>query len=84
MAPRWRPTLPHAGFGGRLRGKGPHPHRERDLAAQPTLLWRLPHRLIRRAGAHPPTVRFPGRALEICWPFGLNIGMRVCHDGYNQ
>src|SRR5215831_7466287 len=26
-----------AGFGGRLRGKGPHPHRERDLAAQPTL-----------------------------------------------
>ena len=27
-----------AGFGGRLRGKGPHPHRERDLAAQPILL----------------------------------------------
>ena len=26
-----------AGFGGRLRGKGPHPHRERDLAAQPIL-----------------------------------------------
>jgi hypothetical protein len=38
MAPRWRPTLLPAGFGGRLRGKGPHPHRERDLAAQPTLL----------------------------------------------
>ena len=33
-----------AGFGGRLRGKGPHPHRERDLAAQPTLS--LPIRLV--------------------------------------
>jgi hypothetical protein len=30
-----------AGFGGRLRGKGPHPPRTRDLAAQPILLRRL-------------------------------------------
>jgi hypothetical protein len=27
----------HAGFGGRLHGKGPHPHGIRDLAVQPTL-----------------------------------------------
>jgi len=26
-----------AGFGGRLRGKGPHPRWAPDLAAQPTL-----------------------------------------------
>jgi hypothetical protein len=33
-----------AGFGGRLLiRKDPHPHRERDLAAQPTLLHRLSH-----------------------------------------
>ena len=30
-----------AGFGGRLRGKGPRPHGARDLAAQPTLRRRL-------------------------------------------
>jgi hypothetical protein len=31
-----------AGFGGRLRGKGPRPiTRERDLAAQPILLLRV-------------------------------------------
>jgi hypothetical protein len=35
LAPRRRPTLPHAGFGGRLPGKGPYS--PRDLAGQPTL-----------------------------------------------
>jgi hypothetical protein len=37
---RWRARCierMHAGFGGRLHGKGPHPHRIRDLAVQPTL-----------------------------------------------
>ena len=38
---RWRARCierMHAGFGGRLHGKGPHPHGIRDLAVQPTLL----------------------------------------------
>ena len=34
-APRRRPTS----LGGRLHGKGPHPHGIRDLAVQPTLPW---------------------------------------------
>jgi hypothetical protein len=37
---RWRARCPesgHAGFGGRLHGKGPHPYGIRDLAVQPTL-----------------------------------------------
>src|SRR5512133_2019786 len=37
---RWRARCPesgHAGFGGRLHRKGPHPHGIRDLAVQPTL-----------------------------------------------
>jgi hypothetical protein len=37
---RWRARClesGHAGFGGRLHGKGPHPHGIRDLAVQPTL-----------------------------------------------
>jgi hypothetical protein len=33
----------HAGFGGRLHGKGPHPYGIRDLAVQPTLLGVTPH-----------------------------------------
>ena len=44
---RWRARClesGHAGFGGRLRGKGPHPHGIRDLAVQPTLLGVTPHR----------------------------------------
>ena len=37
---RWRARCierMHAGFGGRLHGKGLHPHGIRDLAVQPTL-----------------------------------------------
>ena len=40
-----------AGFGGRLRGKGPRPiTRERNLAAQPILLLRRTHAARRRGG----------------------------------
>jgi hypothetical protein len=44
-APRRRPTS----LGGRLHGKGPHPHGIRDLAVQPTLLEVTPHQGVRES-----------------------------------
>jgi HNH endonuclease len=45
-----------AGFGGRLRGKGPHPHQVRDLAAQPILL-----RLLLASGCLPERAGQPAQ-----------------------
>ena len=57
---RWRARCierMHAGFGGRLHGKGPHPHGIRDLAVQPTLLGVTPHQGERdKLGRHPTSV----------------------------
>jgi hypothetical protein len=49
---RWRARCgesSHAGFGGRLPGKGPHSHGMRDLAGQPTLLGVTSHQGVRES-----------------------------------